>query len=99
MKKFVKFITKSSTDPKATSATVKFGLLGTIPYIMQALGLVCQFGYQCVDVDPSLLETIVDAVANGVFYTLALVSVFGSLWGAGRKLYRTFTGQNLAIKE
>jgi len=96
--KIINFLLKSSADPKATSATVKFALLGAIPYLMQALDLVCQFGQQCYSLDPSLLETIVDALANGVFYTLSLVAVAGTIWGAGRKLYRTITGKNLAIK-
>lgn len=98
MKTLINFIIKSSADPKATSATVKFALLGLIPYAMQAADLVCQFGYQCVDIDPTLLETTVDALASGTFYLLSLISVIGVLWGLGRKLYRTVTGQNRAIQ-
>lgn len=96
-KKIWTFIVKSSADPKATSLSIKFALLGAIPYAMQALDLVCQFGHQCYDIDPSLFTTIIDALASGVFYTLSLVSVIGTLWGLGRKLYRTFTGRNEAI--
>lgn len=88
---------RSSADPQQTSATIKFALLGIIPYLMQALDMACSFGSQCYDLDPSLFETIVDALANGIFYLLSLISVIGTLWAAGRKLYRTVTGQNRAL--
>lgn len=90
---------KSSADPQKTSLTIKAALLGVIPWAMQALNLVCQLGHQCYDVDPNLLETTVDALANGVFYTLSLVSVGLTIYGAGRKIALTFTGRNRALNE
>lgn len=76
-----------------------FALVGIIPYIMQAVGLACDFGYQCYEVDANLLELAFQAIADGVFYALTLVSVLGTLWGLGRKIYRTATGKNEAIKQ
>lgn len=99
MKKIFNFIIKSSADPKATSMTVRFALLGAIPYLMQALGLVCQFGYTCIDVDPTLLEAIVDGIANLIYSLLAMISIAGATYGLARKLYRTIKGENLALKE
>lgn len=93
------FLLKSSADPKQTSATVKFALLGIIPYIMQVTNLVCEFGSQCYSIDPNLLETIASALAEGTYYLLLLISVMGTLWGASRKLWRTVTGKNLALKK
>lgn len=98
LKKVWLFISKSSADPKATSLTVKFALLGIIPYIMQALSLVCAVGQQCYSVDATLLEVAFEAIADGVFYVLMLVSVAGSLYGAARKIVRTFKGENLVIE-
>lgn len=99
MKKVFSFLAKSSADPSQTSLTVKFALLGIIPYAMQALSLVCEFGSQCYSIDPTLLETIASAIAEAVFYFLTLVSIGGALYGLGRKLYRTFRGENLALLE
>ena len=97
LKKVWAFIIKSSANPKATSATVLFALVGIIPYIMQAIGLACQFGSQCYDLDPNILELIATSIADGVYYSLYLVSILGTLWGLCRKLYRTFAGTNLVL--
>jgi hypothetical protein len=94
MNNVLNFILKSSADPKATSATIKFALLGVIPYLMQAAGIVCGFDYICIDLNPSTLELIASTVADTAYYLLSLVSVVGALWGASRKLYRTLTGEN-----
>ena len=67
-------------------------------HIMQALELVCEFGSQCYDIDPSLFSTIAHAFAEAVFYALTLVSVIGTIWGASRKIWRTVSGKNLALK-
>lgn len=99
MKKLLRFVLTSSADPKQVSASVKFALLALIPYAMQALDLVCSFGNQCYSVDASVLEIGIKAVADGTFYALSFVAAIGTLWGVLRKVYRTFTGQNLAMKE
>jgi hypothetical protein len=99
MKKIINFLIKSSADPKATSASIKFALVGIVPMIMQALNLVCDFGRQCYDIDASLLMLAIDAIANGVFYALSLVAVIGTVYGVARKLYRTVTGNNLALRD
>lgn len=96
---------RSSADPTKTSATIKFFLLGVITWLAadgaQLMGIMCEIGSYCYPIEPDLIDQlkhIVDLVAQGAFYALTLVSVLGSLWAAGRKLIRTFTGQNLAIK-
>ncbi len=99
MHKVLKFILRSSANPQATSATVKFALLGIIPYIMQAAGIACQFGYNCVELSPSLLELIFVSLADATFYILTLVSIVGTIYGATRKFYLTIIGENLAIKD
>lgn len=99
MKKIIKILLKSSADPKATSLSVKFALVGIIPYIMQALSLVCDLGNQCIDYDTNIFEIAINAISNGVFYSLSLVSVIGTLSGLARKLYRTATGNNLALRD
>ena len=99
MKKIFNFIVRSSKNPKAISLTVKAALLGLVPYSMHALDIVCKIGYQCISIDPSLLEQIVDVVANGVFYILSLASLIGVAWGLARKIERTVNGENNALKE
>lgn len=92
------FIFKSSNDPRATSATIKFALVGIIPYLMQATDIVCQFGYQCVTLNPSLVELFFDSVSETIFYSLTLVAVLGSAYGFLRKIIRTAMGVNKAIQ-
>lgn len=99
MQTIISFILRSSANPQATSATVKFALLGLIPYIMQAAGIACQFGHNCVVLSPSLLELIASSVADATFYLLSLISIIGTIYGAVRKLYLTAIGQNVALKK
>lgn len=99
LKKFYNFIVKSSADPRATSASIKFLLVGFIPYAMQALDLVCKFGERCYAIDASVFELIIDTFANAIFYALTFFSSLGALWALGRKFIRTFTGNNLALRD
>ena len=99
MKTILNFILKSSADPKAVSLSVKFALVGIIPYLMQAVNLVCEVGFQCYDLDTNLLMIAIDAIMNGVFYSLSLVSIIGTLYGLARKAYRTVTGNNLTLND
>lgn len=99
LKTIYNFIVKSSADPKAVSASVKYALVGIVPMIMQALNLVCGLGVQCYDLDSNLFMVGIDAIANGVFYGLSFVAVIGTFYGVARKLYRTVTGNNLALRD
>lgn len=98
MKKIIKFLFRSSADPRQVSLTLKMALLGAVPYLMQSLGLVCGLGHFCVDVDPNLVEHIIDVFTQAIFYFLSFVSTLGVLYGAYRKVRRTLRGENLAIK-
>lgn len=80
------------------SLMVRSALLGFIPYVMQATDIVCQWGHTCMLVNVSELEVLVEAVVAAVFYVLTLVSAIGVLWGAARKVWLTFTGQNQVLK-
>lgn len=97
MRKIINFIIKSSADPKQTSATIKFALLGLIPYAMASLGLVCDLGYTCISVNETILERYITTIADTVFLTLTFISAIGTLWGFSRKMYLTATGQNKAL--
>lgn len=98
MQTILDFILKSSADPRAISLTVKGALLGIIPTIMQVLDLACDFGHQCYQVNPSLFEAFVTAIADGTFYLFTLISVGLTIYGLARKLWRTLLGENLALK-
>lgn len=91
------FILKSSADSQKTSATVKYALLGLIPLLMQATDIVCRYGYECVALDASLLEQIVDTVALFIFLSLSALSALGILFGLFRKVYLTAIGENEAV--
>ena len=104
-----RFIAKSSADPKQTSATVKFFLLGVIAWLggqgLELLGVICDLGGYCYQYywsDPSILDQArqaVDVSAQAIYYALTLVSVIGTAWGAWRKMWRTATKQNRALSE
>ena len=99
LRKVWRFIVVSSADPRRTSLTVKAALLGLIPYTMQALDIVCQWGHTCTTIDQSLLAAIVETIANGVFYVLSLAAAFGVLVGLVRKADLTIKGQNRALHD
>lgn len=98
MKKIINFVLKSSADPKKYSLTVKMVLLGTIPYVMQVLGIVCALGLSCTVFDQTLLERFAAGVAEFVFLALSLVSVIGVVYGLLRKIKLTLMGENLTLK-
>lgn len=96
--KIISFIARSSADPKKFSLTIKSILLGAIPFAMQATGIACALGAVCIDLDEGLIERLIDALAETVFLGLSLIASIGASYGFIRKLYRTFNGENLAIK-
>ena len=105
IKKAYRFVVRSSADPRRTSLTFKSAALGSLTIIsgnlIQALDVVCQFGYRCYYFDPSLvdhLRMMIDQIAEGIYYALLLVAIVGSLIGATRKLYRTIVGTNLTLQ-
>lgn len=97
MKTIINFIMRSSADPVKTSRTIKGIGLMAVPYLMQVFELACEFGQQCYRVDASEFEVIIQALADGAFYGLSLVGAGMALYGAIRKLFRTFTGMNQAL--
>jgi hypothetical protein len=91
------FLARSSKDPRNSSLAAKSFMLMAIPYLMQALGLVCAFGMQCIEIDPSLLEQITGFIADAIYYTLGLISVAGFVWGSVRKIWLTIAGRNASL--
>lgn len=98
MNTIIKFLLTSSADPQKTSLTVKALLLGTIPTIMYSLDMVCRLGYECVALDASLLEQLINALTSFVFLFLSILSVWGTIYGLGRKVVLTAIGENQALK-
>lgn len=94
----LRWLLVSSANPQQVSLTVRAIVLAVVPFTMQAIGLVCTIGYYCYAIDPSWFEQAGDAIANVVFYALSLLSAVGVVWGIVRKIYRTVTGRNYAIK-
>jgi len=97
LKTVIIFLVASSKNPDKISLSLKMVMLGFIPYTMQVFGLACSIGDICVTIDQSMLEALVTAAADIVFYSLTFISSIGFAWGIVRKLYRTITGQNEAL--
>lgn len=93
------WITISSADPEKYSSTIKFALLGIIPYVLQATALACGFHlpHACVSLDQDALTAIIEGISNVAFWSLSLVSGIGTLWALIRKVGRTIQGSNRAI--
>lgn len=98
LEKILNFIILSSADPKKFSLSFKAGALFLVPFLMQAYGMVCAFGYRCIDIDPSIFDTVIDMMANLIFLFFSAVATVLSLCGIFRKMYRTFTGTNEVLK-
>lgn len=106
MQTIIKFLLKSSADPRATSLTLRAGLLTAITFsagqLATILGIFCQAGFTCYVLEPTLVDQvryIATQITEGVYYALMTISVGATVYGAARKLYRTIRGENLAIKE
>lgn len=76
MKKFIKWLAKSSVNPQEVSLTVKGALLGIIPVLL----MYAQFAG---------LEWSQDQLASLVQIITAIVSTFLTLVGLIRKVYLT----------
>jgi hypothetical protein len=98
MKKIINFIIWSSANPKQISLTI-IGL-GTlvIPWLMHLTGIICELGHTCVTLNPTMLQSLFQGIAD-VGYALAiLVGGIMATYGFARKLYLTSMGQNQALK-
>ena len=98
MRTIINFIFRSSADPRKVSATVRGLLIGLIPLTLELTGAACGLGY-CFDVDQNLLEKIVEGLAEITYWITLAVSALVTAYGVGRKVLRTITGRNLAIKQ
>ena len=97
IKTAIRWIMVSSADASKWSASVKFALLGAVPFVMQAIGLACGLEIACVSVTGDELQTVALSVSNIVFLALSTVSAVGTLYGIVRKIYRTIDGTNLTL--
>lgn len=89
---------RSSVDPHKTSMTVKYALIGIIPYVMQASDMVCEFGYTCMNFSDSFLNQMVDAITLSIFGGLTVISATGAIYGLMRKVVNTWNGTNKALQ-
>lgn len=97
MKTFWNWLSKSSTDPMATSLTAKAIMTSVIPFILQATHLACGVAV-CVALDQNGLTTVVGVLADIVFWVLSIYSGIGFLYGFVRKISITAAGNNPVIQ-
>lgn len=89
MKKLFNWIYWSSKDPQKVSLTVKMGLLASIPYILQTLGVTCALGIICFSTTESELKQLFDLISAVVLFALLIVSHLGLIVGIVRKIFNT----------
>ena len=86
----------SSKDAKKISLAVKGAGMIYAAYLMQAIGIACQYGYQC-EFNFELLTDAVNVIADIVFYSLTLAGVFGYAYGIARKLWLSLSGEHAGL--
>lgn len=91
IKNVLHWVWYSSSNPNRVSLTIKSMGIALIPYVIQLAGVACGFNLVCVAVDGSALTTVVETVANIVYWTLSIVAGVGFLYGFFRKLAITLT--------
>lgn len=97
MKTFLDWLTKSSSDPTKTSATVYALLLAWIPLTMKLVGFGCTLALVCIHTDASELTNVVLAISNIVFWALSIIAGVMFVFGFGRKVVTTATGTNAVL--
>ena len=96
--KIIDFIVVSSVDPHRWSLTVKATGLALIPYILDLFSVTCGFGLVCMpDSFQSDLEMLMIMASAFAFAALTVIAHFAAIYGLIRKIYRTATGQNIAM--
>lgn len=98
-KNFWNWLTLSSVNPEKTSLTVKMFLLGLIPVSMKVVLFACTFGVVCLSTSTDQLTTVVNTVADIVFYALSLWASVGLVFGWLRKVSTTVSGTNQVINQ
>lgn len=104
MKQIIDFIVLSSADPRRYSLMVKGALLTVLAFLggefATIMGIMCDIGSYCYPVTPSLLDELrhaIDVIAQAVFFILTAIGLVQMSYGALRKAWRTFRGENLVI--
>lgn len=98
MKKVFDFIVYSSANPDKYSQTLKGILLGIIPFILYTSGIACSFGDYCWGMSPNDLELLAEDIVQFFTVVLSVISAVMTAYGAGRKVFRTITGQNKVLQ-
>lgn len=98
MKKIINLIIWSSENPDKVSLTIKGLVVGAVPYIMYASDIACTLQDYCWAVEPSTVRVLAEDLASAVAFVLTAIAAAMTAYGAGRKVFRTITGQNKAIQ-
>jgi hypothetical protein len=83
----IKWLVTSSANPSKYSLTFKGFALGFIPWILQALSLTCGLHLYCGAIDGTFLTSVIETVANMIYYGLSFVAGVTFLCGITRKLW------------
>lgn len=96
-KKLLQWVWLSSADPRKTSLSVRMALLGVVPFVLNFVMGACGIGLVCLGVDAEGLNQAVGVIENIVFWSLSIVAGIGFLYGFGRKLWLSATGDNKVV--
>jgi hypothetical protein len=84
---FINWLVTSSADPNSYSLTFKGAAMLAVPWILQALNVVCGLAIVCFAVDQNVLTSAIDTVANIIYLVFTLVGSAAFLFGLGRKIW------------
>jgi hypothetical protein len=81
----IKWLVTSSSDPQKYSLMLKGALSMGVAYVIQLTAITCGFHLLCVQ--PDVLTSAVDTIANIAYLGLSLIGAVQFLWGPGRKIW------------
>src|SRR4051812_26426005 len=83
----IKWLVTSSANPQYYSLAFKGAALAVIPWALQLFSLTCGLHILCVAADGSFLTSVIETVANIIYFGLSLLSAIFFLSGLARKFW------------
>ena len=97
LKKIWQWLVQSSANARQVSLSAKAALLAIVPYILSLSTGACGLGLVCLGVEAEGLNQVVEAITNIIFWGLSIVSAIGFIYGFGRKVWLSITGNNEVV--
>lgn len=95
--KVIAWLLISSKDPRKFSLMIKGALLFVVPYLIHLIDIACRFGLACLGIDTDGFNGIIEHIGDFTFYAMSAFATALTIWGAIRKIYLSYMGENRAL--